>query len=110
MRNQYKLAVLVQFSTLLLCLGSLMPRGFFSQAVLKRLLVLTTILRFFKMDASSGEFIALSKEDFSRMLHILLIIGTLDLVMFEKAMRMRLFRRKNAEQNWKANAKTKALT
>ena len=60
MRNQYKLAVIIQFSTLFLCLGSLRPMGHFCRRALKIVLVVTTILRFYRMDVASGEFIALS--------------------------------------------------
>ena len=60
MRNQYKLAVIIQFSTLFLCLGSLRPMGHFCRRALKIVLVVTTILRFYRIDVASGEFIALS--------------------------------------------------
>ena len=60
MRNQYKLAVIIQFSTLFLCLGSLRPMGHFCRQALKVVLVLTSILRFYRMDMATGEFIALS--------------------------------------------------
>lgn len=110
MRNQYKLAVLIQFTTLLLCLGSLRPMGWFCRNMLKKVLVVTAILRFFKMNAASGEFAALTKDDFSRLLHLLLIIGTLDLGMYEHGMRMKRHRRRDAEQTWKENGKALAST
>ena len=58
------MAVLIQFTTLILSLGSIRPMGFFCRRVLKTLLVVSTILRFYRMDEASGEFIALDMQDF----------------------------------------------
>ena len=109
MRNQYKLAVLIQFSTLLLCLGSLRPMGFFCRRALKMLLVISTFLKFYRIEETSGEFIALTSADFQRLLHVLLIVATLDLNMYDKGMNVRRFRRDATQAAWKESAKYSTL-
>ena len=57
------------------------------------------------MDEASGEFIALDMHDFQRLLHVLLIVATLDLTMYDKGMNVRRFRREANEAAWKESAK-----
>lgn len=83
MRNQYKIAILIQFSTLILCLMTLKPGGF-APALLKRLLFATALLRFINIDTVTGEFVALSVDEFQNLLHLLVIIGTLELMVYER--------------------------
>ena len=89
MKNQYKLAVIINFSTLFLALLSALPNPFPASPLLKRLLIVTSLIRYFSMDLSTGHFVALSQERLSDMIQILVIIATLDLGRYDMRMRMR---------------------
>ena len=104
MRNQYKLAVLIQFSIFVLGLLNLLPPSRLANGLLKRLLLVTAFVRFFNIDPASGALVALSRDDFGRLLHFVLVIGALEMVSFESGMRRLKKRRKRAERAWKQNA------
>ena len=89
MRNQYKLAVIVQFSTLVLALLFLLTTACFANTLLKHLLCVTALLRFFKIDPASGALVALSRNDLHNLMHLVLIIGALELIAYERGMRMK---------------------
>ena len=103
-RNSYKIAVLVQFSTFVLALANFLPHSFFANAMLKRLLVFSAILRFVNIDPETGSLAAISRKDLDKLLHFLVIIGALEIIMYEKGMLMRAHKRKIAEKTWRENA------
>lgn len=53
---------------------SLKPRGHFAGALLARVLVLSTLLRYFRIDLSTGEIAKVSEDDFWQLVHMLVIV------------------------------------
>lgn len=67
---------------------------------------MTSIVRYVNINPASGEFIALSTDKFQGLLYILLIIGCLDLIWYDKRMRVKRAARLEAEKKWKVEAKS----
>ena len=72
--------------------------------MLKLLLCVTALLRFFKIDPASGDLVALSRSDLHTLVHLVLIIGALELVSYDAQMGMRQHRRKMFEKIWRKEA------
>ena len=68
----------MQFSTLILALLNLLPRGgCLPNILLKRLLIVTAILRFVKIDSETGNFVKIDAKELESLMYIVLVIGAL---------------------------------
>lgn len=106
LRNQFKLAIMLQFATFFLCLSvALKSRGLFAGSLLARLLVLSTLLRYFRIDTASGEIVTMSEDDFWHLIHILGILVGLQMIKYDSKMRKRRHRRDMADKKWREEAK-----
>ena len=83
---------------------SFVPMG--PPALLKRILLVTAILRFYRIETETGAFTALTMEEFKQLVYYLGVIAALELSMYDKAMMRKMHRRKIAEHAWRDEAKS----
>ena len=102
LKYQYKMAVVATFATLILGLMSLRIKGLFAANLLKWLLLLTSLLTYFRVNLATGEIVALSQSEFLQLLHAIVIVVGLDMVHYDTGMRRRRHRRNLAEARWRA--------
>lgn len=82
-RNAFKIATIVNFVIFVLGLFSMRMRSMPAKATLKRLLLVISILRYIRVDSALGEIQALSLDEFTSMIHILVILCGLEMSMYD---------------------------
>ena len=104
LRHKFKLAILLHFCTLLVAIMALWShRGSFHMW-LKRLLILSAMFQYFRMDVATGEFIPLSQKDFWRLVNNVTIIIGLDFAAYDHMIRGKHHERLQVERHWKREA------